>query len=782
MKELLYSFIYVFRQSAQYLCRSKAATLAGNLDLFYLVPILEFKKLKQKKNILKLAVCSLILFIWFFIQILFLHNINLVKSLVNILKIILCISIYLAVKSKDDFNLFKTVKIVSILYILLTVLALMFSNTDIFWRLGDVVNKYNLQRLQLLYLEPSELGFHLVILLIVLVHFIFKYFLSRDFKNLIVTIILFVSQMSILFLCKSMGAICFGTISLIGFLLYKMYQTLERKKFLKFILLATVVCVFAFFTLYLIGFPIALRVVDTINGKDASNIFRINVTFNTLIQSFKDFHLLGCGFGNMNTAYILDKYESLGLVEVFANSFPTFIFETGIFGILLIIIIFVRLLRTVLVQKSCLKLSLLIFVMSYQVLGGYFTSGLVWAVYGFIANNSDIETKKILSNRKKIAVLHAGAELYGADIVLLNLLKGIDKSKFDVLVVLPCNGVLVDKFREANIKVSVINYPILRRKYMNLKGIVWYVYMYFYSIIKLYKYLKLENIDILHINTTAVLQGILLKYLLNCKMIWHVHEIIKKPKVLSKFITRVCSIFSDQIIVVSQAVKKHMVDDYEKAQHKIKIIYNGVDNEVFNTNPSSSTLLDSFNINPTEDIVVGMIGRVNSWKGQQDFLKAMDIIMKKHRNVKAMLVGGVFAGEEWRMDELKSTISQSQYSDRIIQSDFRPDANEIHKLFDIFVLPSTNPDPLPTVVLEAMASGKPIVAYRHGGVCEMVKDGENGLFANPNDYVELAEQIDVLICNIKMRESYSHASSLRQKKYFSIESYIENFEVLYENI
>lgn len=80
-----------------------------------------------------------------------------------------------------------------------------------------------------------------------------------------------------------------------------------------------------------------------------------------------------------------------------------------------------------------------------------------------------------------------------------------------------------------------------------------------------------------------------------------------------------------------------------------------------------------------------------------------------------------------------------------IDSGYRRDVEVVHSIFDIFVLPSTNPDPLPTVVLEAMASGKPVVGYKHGGICEMVKDGYNGLLADVNKPIDLAEKIDVIL-------------------------------------
>lgn len=72
---------------------------------------------------------------------------------------------------------------------------------------------------------------------------------------------------------------------------------------------------------------------------------------------------------------------------------------------------------------------------------------------------------------KRILYLHAGAEMYGADKVLLELIKGLDSKEFEAHVILPNDGVLVEALRQVGAKVSVLDYPILRRKYFNPKGI-----------------------------------------------------------------------------------------------------------------------------------------------------------------------------------------------------------------------------------------------------------------------------------------------------------------------
>ena len=175
-----------------------------------------------------------------------------------------------------------------------------------------------------------------------------------------------------------------------------------------------------------------------------------------------------------------------------------------------------------------------------------------------------------------------------------------------------------------------------------------------------------------------------------------------------------------------------------------------------------------------------MVGRVNAWKGQGDFLEAVTPILKANPNAVAFLAGSAFEGEEWRVDELEKAISDSPVAGQIKRIDYYSKTTELYNMFDIFVLPSTNPDPLPTVVLESMACGKPVVGYRHGGVCEMVKEGDNGLLATPNEPTGLSKAIQELAENTEKREQFGKASVQRQKELFSLQSYIRNFSELYK--
>lgn len=381
---------------------------------------------------------------------------------------------------------------------------------------------------------------------------------------------------------------------------------------------------------------------------------------------------------------------------------------------------------------------------------------------------------------KRILYLHAGAEMYGADKVLLELIKGLDSKEFEAHVILPNDGVLVEALRQVGAKVSVLDYPILRRKYFNPKGIADYIRSYNFYAKQIALYAREHSIDMVHNNTAAVLEGIYLKRKLKLPLIWHVHEIIVKPKAISDFINMLMGRYADKIVTVSQAVANHIKQSPFIKDSQVEVIYNGVDNAVYYPMDASS-IREKFDI-AQDALVIGMIGRVNAIKGQNDFIEAVEPLLEKNEQAVAFLAGGVFPGEEWRLEELDKRIASSSVVSQIHRIDYYDKTSELYNMFDIFVLPSIKPDSLPTVVLEAMACSKPVVGYNNGGIAEMVVDDKSGCLVKPNRPQELSKAISLLLDSSEKREKFGRVGYQRQKELFSLESYIKNFSELYKQI
>lgn len=379
---------------------------------------------------------------------------------------------------------------------------------------------------------------------------------------------------------------------------------------------------------------------------------------------------------------------------------------------------------------------------------------------------------------KKILYLHAGAEMYGADKVLLDLLKNLDKTQFTPYVVLPTEGVLVEALKQNGIPIQVMKYPIMRRKYFNIKGCFNYIFDFFKFSRKLTRFAKENSIDIIHTNTAAVLEGCYVSKRLHLPQLWSIHEIIVSPQLMYKFTSKIISRYSAVVVTDSMAVKKHLEKSGYFTKNQPQVIYNGVDSDRFKPSNNSEYLYNEWNI-PKNAKIIGMMGRVNSWKGQHDFLKAAELVMRDDPSVYTVMVGSAFVGEEWREEQLREKIDNSPYKNRIVFVGYRTDSEAIYKLLDVFVLPSTRPDPLPTVVLEAMATGKPIVGYRHGGVCEMVKDGYNGLLADVGLPEDLANKVQSILNDNELRTVMGKRSRSRLLENFSLEAYVNNYSKQY---
>lgn len=385
------------------------------------------------------------------------------------------------------------------------------------------------------------------------------------------------------------------------------------------------------------------------------------------------------------------------------------------------------------------------------------------------------------SNNNNLLYIHAGAELYGADRILLELVNGMNEHNWKPLVILPNEGPLVAEFEKLGIEVQVLPFPVLRRKYFTVTGIYSYFSQLFIYIKKIKQIIKAKNINLIHSNTLAVLPGLFAAKQAKIPHVWHVHEIIIKPAFLNKLLSNLASLYSDKIVTVSNAVKKHLANGQPKLLAKTDVIYNGIDTNKFS--PSEQQYLGQTKIGLDSNIkIFGMIGRINRWKGQLFLLEAAEEVLNQVEDSHCLFVGGVFENETFYKEKLLEEIKLKGLEKRVTVLDFQPDPENVHRYFDVFILPSIEPDPLPTVVLEAMSSGVPVVANGHGGAVEMVKNEETGFLIKINEKEDLANKITYLLRNPLEAKRMGENGRKRAVQYFSKRRFFEEFSQLYRTI
>lgn len=371
--------------------------------------------------------------------------------------------------------------------------------------------------------------------------------------------------------------------------------------------------------------------------------------------------------------------------------------------------------------------------------------------------------------------IHGSADHYGSAKILLDILR-LTGNTSGAIVVLPHDGLLVSDIKALGIPVHLINLGVLRRKYMTPWGMVSRIALWISAIVQLRKLIRDHQIDRVYVNSANVIVGPALKQKNQTELVWHLHEIVESPAILKFFLSYLIK-QADKIIAVSLATKKFW--DTAMGNEKVDLLYNGLHLDKFNKVTSDKkSLLSASN---DETCLVGMVGRVQHWKGQHYFLEIIEQYFKTHegdKHTKFILVGDPFPGYENLAVELVLDIKRRQLNDRVFYIGYRADIPTVLKSIDLLVLPSTSPDPLPTVVLEAMASSKAVLATAQGGALEMVVEHSTGRFMPINDAKKSATILSEMLSDKEALKKMGEAGRERVEKEFSATAFANNWNRL----
>jgi len=199
-----------------------------------------------------------------------------------------------------------------------------------------------------------------------------------------------------------------------------------------------------------------------------------------------------------------------------------------------------------------------------------------------------------------------------------------------------------------------------------------------------------------------------------------------------------CNLRLDGLIAVSKVALKY----FEKFKKPKIIIPNGVDLERFNSkNKKIKKFLDG-------KINLLFVGRIEERKGLIYLLKAYLILKQKYRNIRLIV-----AGDGPEKENCEKFVKENNLKDVIFLGSVEKELPSLYATCDIFCAPSIFGESFGLVILEAMASGKPIVGFANEGYKEILKENKVGEFlAKPRDFKDLATKIEVLIKNKKIRQ------------------------------
>jgi glycosyltransferase involved in cell wall biosynthesis len=183
---------------------------------------------------------------------------------------------------------------------------------------------------------------------------------------------------------------------------------------------------------------------------------------------------------------------------------------------------------------------------------------------------------------------------------------------------------------------------------------------------------------------------------------------------------------------------------------------------------------------PEDVFVAALLGRISDWKGQDVLAEALAHPALAEIGAIGLVAGDPFPGEEHALVELDRVSRDA--GDRFRVLGFRPDLDRVLGAADVVVVPSKRPDPLPNSAIEALAAGVPVVAAAHGGLPEIIRDGETGVLVAPGDPAALAAVLRGLADDPAALERMGLAAAADVRDRFTPERMLAGVDAVYRSL
>jgi len=353
----------------------------------------------------------------------------------------------------------------------------------------------------------------------------------------------------------------------------------------------------------------------------------------------------------------------------------------------------------------------------------------------------------------RLLIANHAVEIGGAERVLLRFLERIDRGLFEPALACPHPGPLSEEAAKLGLRVY-FGYPtprLLEVRRKSLGGsrlpVLAYPWDMVRTVLGLARLLRADGYDLVLTNSAkADIYGSLAARLAGIPVVWRLHDIVDSDafnRINIALFRFFATFFAARVLAVSGAVRDALMARGVRGE-KIAVVYNGIDLEALACTAQREVARAEWGLEGDAP-VAGLVGRLVDWKGPDRFLAAAAKVAAEIPRARFMLVGDAIFGEAGYVDELKEMAVRLGLAGRTVFTGFREDALRIMSGLDVLVHASLLPDPLPTVLIEAMALGLPVVAADAGGVREIVREGSTGLVVPPGDVRAMSEAMVELL-------------------------------------
>lgn len=365
----------------------------------------------------------------------------------------------------------------------------------------------------------------------------------------------------------------------------------------------------------------------------------------------------------------------------------------------------------------------------------------------------------------KILYLSPNAQFGGAERIIETLLKHHDRKGFELSIAFLNHGPLVQEWEKYDLPIELLPKFRMRFPFEMLQ-----------SQRVLFDLVKKNKIDLVH-STMAYghLYGGPVARLSSTKEVWFQHGPVGSS------LDRLAGLVPTSAVLYNSEYTKSLQNFAWASQSKV--VYGPVslpENFEQNRHVARTAIREKYQI-AESDFVFLHLARLESWKGQDLFLKSLFQLMEQNSAAKALLVGGSALGDKAYEKALQEKVLAKGLSQRIFFCGEQKNPFDFYAAADCYVHSATIPEPLGLSILEALASSCPVIAVGAGGPKELLEREKIGSLFQMNDSMDLLAKMNWMI----QHRSELHAvctKGLKFVKQFEAKSWVRKIEDIYNEL
>jgi len=367
----------------------------------------------------------------------------------------------------------------------------------------------------------------------------------------------------------------------------------------------------------------------------------------------------------------------------------------------------------------------------------------------------------------------------GSYTCLYNLVENLDKSKFKIWIGFYRENIFVEKFHNIKIGTQIFSRnPVVEGNSLYRKIANWYR-LNLKGAMEIKRFIKEKKIDLVVLNN-SIATG----YIFVC--------VCKKTKVPIISYERGFGIYDRKYIKatkrlkvslpVSYAILNNLKQQNFSSKH-FEVIYDGIkfQNDA-DIKPKSKEIIKKKLGIPGNSQIIGSVGNIREWKGQEYFVKAFLELAEKYKNLYGILIGSYGEEDKKYYEYIKNLSESSEVGSRLLFLGYRDDVPNLFSIMNVFIHTSIKPEPFGMVLLEAMVHKVPVIATKFGGPVEILDNGKCGILVPPSDESAIIEGVDMLLNNPLITKNMVEKAYERVADKFNQEKTIKNVEKLFLDI